>query len=220
MKITSVPVPIPVAGFSTHHLFCSYRRVSPASQHQEVCSSLSPALMFFDVLVLVLQTSQPLFTKPPDLARICCVSLECARQGQHAWEVLRREAAVRIQSTWRLQLAVLRVARLRHALFPDTLIGLPLLGGYVRSRTIPSDAPGLGIRHSVWVAYSAVSYQCLVQEDWWINKERYQEYASTKLTFHGMEHAMHRFDVPGRGLLSALRVANRLTNEELACLGV
>ncbi len=219
MKITSVPVPIPVAGFSTHHLFCSYRRVSPASQHQEVCSSLSPALMFFDVLVLVLQTSQPLFTKPPDLARICCVSLECVRLGQHAWEVLRREAAVRIQSTWRLQLAVLRVARLRHLMFPDTLIGLPLMGGYVRSR-IPADAPSLGIRHSVWVAYSAVSYQRLVQEDWWTHKERYQEYASKKLTFHGMNHAMHRFDVPGRGLLSALRVANRLTVEELACLGV
>ena len=93
------------------------------------------------------------------------------------------------------------------------------MGGYVRSRTIPSDAPGLGIRHSVWAAYSAVGYQHLVQQDWWINKERYQEYASTKLAFHGMEHARHRFDVPGRGLLSALRVANKLTVEELACLG-
>ena len=175
--------------------------------------------MFFDVLVLVLQTSQPLFTKPPDLARICCVSLECVRLGQRAWEVLRREAAVRIQSTWRLQLAVLRVARLRHLMFPDTLIGLPLMGGYVRSH-IPSDAPSLGIRHSVWAAYSACTYQCLVQEDWWINKELYQEYASKKLTLHGMGHAMHRFDVQGRGLLSALRVANRLTVEELACLGV
>ena len=118
----------------THHLFCSHRRASPASQHQEVCSSLSPALMFFDVLVLVLQTSQPHFTRPPDLARISCASRECVRLGQHAWEVLRREAAVRIQSTWRLQLAVLRVARLRHAMCPDTLIGLPLMGGYVRSR--------------------------------------------------------------------------------------
>ena len=59
-----------------------------------------------------------------------------------------------------------------------------------------------------------------LEQDWWINKERYQEYASTKLAFHGMEHAMHRFDVPGRGLLSALRVANRLKVEELACVGV
>ena len=127
-KLQACPRPTCAAGFCniSHIILCCLsRRVSPASQRQEAGSSLAPALMFFNVLVLVLQTSQPRFTKTPDLARICCVCLDCVRLGQHAWEVMRSGAAVCIQSTWRLQLAVLRVARLRYSMFPDTLIRLP-----------------------------------------------------------------------------------------------
>ena len=85
----------------------------------------------------------------------------------------------------------------------------------------PADADeGLGIPQPLWAAYIACSMHQLFSGDWWELGETYQEWAADKLCMYDLDAPADCFSLSGRGLLTALHFAQRLTIEQLACLGV
>ena len=149
------------------------------------------------------------FLGPSALTRAMCTSRADLLDGLVAWEMLQREAAIRIQSATRRSLSLMVAARKRADWFRDILWG--------RVPSICSDE-SYGAPRQLWVAYSACSHQD-ADLDFVGPFVTYQEYVGEKLSLHDMPAPDECFRVRGEGLLPALHCASRLTLEQLMCIG-